>query len=123
MPCEVHWEDGGFYWRFSGRVVGDEILRLSLGLFMDPRFRGMKYVILHAFNVSDYQVSAEETRKLAEYNAEVAGLAPGLKLAVVADRGEMEEQASWFAREMADYSWEVAVFQDLETAREWVESK
>lgn len=120
MPLEETWEEKGLYWKFAGDVTGDEILRALLRRDMDCRFRGMHYLIVDFGEIDAYSVSEDETLKVAEYDAELEGLAPGLRVAIVSEREEVFQRTGVYNDENVDTSWKIELFSELTAARAWV---
>lgn len=120
MPEEEIWEERGLYWKFSGQATGDQILRALLKRDMDCRFRGMNYMIVDFTSVDEYSMSVADTLKIAEYDSELDGLAPGLRIAIVTTRDEIVEITEFYKQNTAGTSWEVKILPDLSAARNWI---
>ncbi len=50
MAYELAWEDNGVYWKYSGKVVGNEIVDASTSIYGDPRFSTLKYKFVDFLN-------------------------------------------------------------------------
>jgi hypothetical protein len=120
MPYEETWEEKGLVWKFFGDVTGDEILRALLKRNMDCRFRRMQYMIFDFTSMDGYDVSEGDALKAAEYDAELHGLAPGLRIAIVATRGEVFEMTKLYSKNTTETSWEVKIFPELQLAKNWL---
>jgi hypothetical protein len=120
IPEEETWEGKGLYWKFSGEVTGERILRALLKRDMDCRFRGMSYMIVDFSSVEKYVISVDDTLKVAEYDTELDGLAPGLRIAIVTTRDEILESTELYKQNTVGTSWEVGIFPELSVARNWV---
>jgi hypothetical protein len=119
MPLKEIWEEKGLHWKFSGDVTGDEILRALLRRDMDCRFRGMRYLIVDFGKIDAYLVSEDETLKVAEYDAELEGLAPGLRVAIVSERDDVFQSTDVYNDENVETSWKIKIFSELTAARAW----
>ncbi len=120
MPYETIWEDEGVYWRFFDQVTGREILQANLDIYMDCRFRSLKYQILNFLESTDFDITAEDVASIAAYDNELAGGAPEMRVAIVATREEIDELHDVYDSETVHSPWETGIFRELREARGWV---
>ncbi len=120
MPIEETWEEKGLHWKFFGDVSGDEIIRALLKRNMDCRFRRMQYMIFDFTSIEGYDLSDEDALKAAEYDSELHGLAPGLRIAIVATRDDIDKATNLYNQNTLDTSWKVKSFNESQAARDWV---
>ncbi len=120
MPCEVFWEEEGVWRRFSGLVTGDDILRSNLQVHTSNQFRKLKYQIVDFSGTTEFNVAEEDMRTISEYDAALAGVAPRLKVAVITVREEIIGYRALYKEGAPDSCWELAYFEDLQSARNWV---
>ncbi len=121
MPYEETWEEKGLYWKFTGEVTGYEVLRALLKRDMDCRFRGSRYLIVDFSSIDAFHMVDDEVVKVAEYDSELEGLAPGLKVAIVTEREAVFLKAAVYNQETVDTSWQVRIFSVIDDARQWVD--
>ena len=58
--------------------------------------------------------------ELFNTDVELAGIAPGLRFAVAADRKDVEMFVETYKHRMKDTSWEIRLFSNLKEAWGWV---
>lgn len=118
MSHTMAWEEKGVYWKYSGDVSGQEIVDASAVIYGDPRFDTITYKLVDFLDATSMSLSDQEIAVIAHQHKAAEISNPRVKNAIVMTFGA--DLAEKFAAFFTDSSWEVKVFDDLETANQWV---
>jgi hypothetical protein len=119
MAYELTWEDHGVYWKYTGKVTGQEIIDASTSIYGDERFVDLKYKFVDFYDVDAIEIGKEELALIAYQHLAAERANPYLKnvILIKSDNALAHEFAAFFDRS----SWEVKVFTDPEEANRWVQ--
>ena len=124
MAYDLVWEDNGVYWKYSGDVVGKEIIEASTSIYGDARFVTLKYKFVDFLDVHNLEIDESQLALIAYQHLAAERANPYLKNAILIKAGhKMEPIAHEFAAFFTKSSWEVKVFSDPDKANEWVGRK
>lgn len=118
MAYELTWEVNGVYWKYSGKVVGEEIIDASTSIYGDKRFSTLKYKFVDFSNVDKVDIDKSQLALIAYQHLAAERANPYLKNAILIKSGH--KMAKAFAAFFKKSSWEVKVFTDLDEANKWV---
>lgn len=118
MPHTLDWEKRGAYWKYSGVVTGEEVMSACASIYGDPRFDSLDYKIVDFLGVESLQMNEDDLLKIA-YQDKAAELTnPRIQSAIVMTLGV--ELGKKFASYFDDSGWDVEVFADIQSARQWL---
>jgi len=118
MPHKLEWEKRGIYWKYSGDVSGKEVIAACASIYGDPRFDALNYKMVDFLDVESIQISEDELLSIAFQDKAAELTNPSIKSAIVMILGvELGEK---FASYFDDSGWDVEVFADVESARQWI---
>jgi len=104
--------------KYSGNVSGKEVVNACSAIYGDHRFDALDYKIVDFLDIESIQISEHELLKIAFQDKAAELTNPHIKSAIVMTIGsELGEQ---FASYFDDSGWEVEVFEDIESARQWI---
>ena len=118
MAYELAWENNGVYWKYSGKVAGNEIVDASTSIYGDPRFITLKYKFVDFLNAESVEIDKTQLALIAYQHLAAERANPYLKNAILIKPGL--KMAYKFADFFENSSWEVKVFTDLDEANKWV---
>ena len=118
MAYELAWEDNGVYWKYSGKVAGNEIVDASTSIYGDPRFITLKYKFVDFLHAESVEIDNNQIALIAYQHLAAERANPYLKNAILIRHGH--KMAYKFADFFKNSSWEVKVFTDLDEANKWV---
>jgi len=118
MAYELAWEVNGVYWKYSGKVVGNELIEASTSIYGDARFITLKYKFVDFIDVDSLQIDKSQLALIAYQHLAAERANPYLKNAILIKSGH--KMANEFAAFFSKSSWEVKVFTDLDKANKWV---
>ena len=121
MAYELAWELNGVYWKYSGKVVGNEIVDASTSIYGDARFITLKYKFIDFFDVETVDIDKTQLALIAYQHLAAERANPYLKNAILIKTGQ--KLAYKFAEFFKKSSWEVKVFTDLDEANKWAGRK
>ena len=118
MAYELVWEPKGVYWKYTGKVDGNEIVEASTSIYGDPRFSTLKYKFVDFLDVETLDIDKEQLALIAYQHLAAERANPYLKNAIVIKSGH--SLAQQFAAFFEKSSWEIKIFTDLDEANKWV---
>lgn len=118
MAYELVWEINGLYWKYSGRVIGSEIIEASTSIYGDERFDMLKYKFVDFLDVETIEIDKSQLALIAYQHQAAERSNPHIKNAILLKSGH--KMAHEFASFFSKSSWEIKVFTDLEKANKWV---
>jgi len=116
------WEENGVLIRFQGVVSTKDIIASNEALYKDIRFDTlMQYQIADFIGCKEIELVADEVREIARRDAEMSKRKPGVLVAIVTDM-QLIYGFSRMYQMCTDHStWETGIFENMETARKWIE--
>jgi len=117
----MQWEKRGVYWKYSGNVSGREIIEASGVIYGDPRFDTLEYKLVDFLDATAVNMTDDEVARVAYQHKAAEVSNPRIKNAIVMTVAL--NLADKFAAFFVDSRWEVKVFQDMESANQWLERK
>ena len=121
MPHSCKWESNGVYWKYSGEVDGEEVVKACASIYGDPRFDSLDYKIVDFLGAESIQISEAELLKIAFQDKAAELTNPRIKSAIVMTLGA--ELGKKFASYFHDSGWDVEVFQNVDEANKWIGRK
>jgi hypothetical protein len=118
MAYEIVWEDKGVYWKYRGRVTGNEIVEASTSIYGDPRFITLKYKFVDFLDADSVDIDRNQLALIAYQHLAAERANPYIKNVILINAGNQavaDEFASFFDKS----SWEVKVFTDMDEANRW----
>ncbi|MCU7818714.1 MAG: hypothetical protein KZQ57_07590, partial [gamma proteobacterium symbiont of Lucinoma myriamae] len=124
MPNQIIWENKGVLSRYTGLFSPEIHIDVLDKLFGDPRIDDIKYIIGDYSEVNDDLLTEDNVEYPLAMTMGTASYLQDFKIALVAkDKGIIELCNSYielFRR--INTSWEVKLFDDIDTARDWIAS-
>lgn len=121
MSYKIEWEERGVYWEYSDSITGAEVIEGSTSIYGDARFDDLLYKLVDFSNANSIEMTQEEVEIIA-YQHKAAVLSNRfIKNAIIIKPGC--KLASLFASFFKDSKWEVELFDDIESARKWIDRK
>ena len=118
---KLEWEHEGVYWKYYGKVSGEEVIVASTAIYGDPRFDSLRYKLVDFLDVENFKMAKDEVALIAYQHRAAEISNPNVKNAIVIRSDN--ELANQFAAFFSDSSWEVQVFHDLDEANDWLGRK
>ena len=116
---KLTWEQHGVYWKYCGKISGQEIIDSTIVIYGDSRFDDLKYKLIDFLDAEIIEISNDELTLLAYQHKAAEKSNPNIKNAIVV-RPEFDELAKKFVAFFDDSSWLAQVFHDREEANNWL---
>lgn len=116
---KLTWEQNGVYWKYSGKISGQEIIDASTAVYGDSRFDDLRYKLADFLDAETIEMSDDELMVLAFQHRASERANSNIKNAIVV-RPEFNELAKHFVSFFDDSSWLVKVFHEREEANNWL---
>lgn len=120
MPFTLHWETEGVLRRYHGRVTVAERMASFNAICADPRFDSLRYAITHCLDVSDYEVSPEDTEEIAALHVAPLITNPSILIAAVATQPVVLDAIAHFKALRLIGDERYRVFDTEAEARAWI---
>lgn len=120
MAYQTVWEENGVYWKYNGKITGDEIVEASTSIYGDPRFSTIKYKFVDFLDVESIAINDDQLALIAYQHLATERANPYLKNAILAKSNDQLNLAYEFAAFFDKSSWEVKIFTDSDEANKWV---
>lgn len=114
------WEDKGLYREFKDNITGMEVLNINLSIQGDPRFDNIKYVINDFTQITDFDFSDIDIKRLAVMDNVAAISNPRLKIALIVTLEPLLKWANSYCKHMKDSPYICEIFDHISDANKWV---
>ena len=123
MPCRTTWERRGILWEFHGEVTGREIDHVNNRFMKDARRHDVSYQLIDARDVTGTDWTARDAHLIAAKDFGTNLKVKDLKLAFVVSEPSFLALVHEYIKQSEDMesSWEFRLFDDIESARAWVD--
>ena len=119
MAYQVNWEPHGVVVRIFGNSRGRDLINAFNDVNKDERFDDAIYEIIDCSDITSSTISIEDMRQIAHLDRAAARSVPKLRLAMVSPHENTQALATFYKSEVGDISWDIGVFADMSTSREW----
>ena len=120
MPYKLVWEEKGVYWKYNGKVTGEEILEASSKIYGDSRFDEIDYKYVDFSDAEEISIT-EDLLMLIAYQHRAAELSnPRVTNVIVVD--ENCGLANQFAKFFEESKWTIKIFKTRSDAEEFLGS-
>ena len=122
MPVAFDWESCDILRvKYYGLIDGDDAVAASLAMSADPRVDDLIGIIIDTLELTENTAQIEHVEKLVAISKSMVLSNPRIRNALVINYDEntsgLAALYTFLAEELV---WEVEMFADLESAREWV---
>jgi hypothetical protein len=123
MAFSIQWRDRGVYWTFSGTLTGEEAVRSNLEIYGDERFDDLRYQIADFSGVEHFALEPREMKKVAYFDKAASLSNPKMIVALIAPTPVSRDLLNKYTEYSESSPWVFAVFDTLQEAQAWVDSK
>ncbi len=128
MSYQVNWELNGVYVRFDGVFDGRSNNAANEEIYSDPRVDNIDFQIWDLTEIDGIDIDEDDIEYAAGMDCSAASShVRNIKLALITnEKDEFSTQACLHYIEAVtacEISWDIKLFHDLESARNWVISK
>ena len=123
MSYKSIWEKGGLVIIVEDEAT-DEFLQISRALSEDSRVHDIQYIILDLISVNTFPIDSGIIEQLAILDTKIYKNNPHIKQAIVATQTVVKGFANmfqtYFELNNNDQTWDTKLFDNMEEAREWL---
>ncbi len=121
MPYETIWEDKGVYQRYSGEVTPDDRLNANNEVLGNKRFDNLKYWLVDSLNMERYMLTSSDAVVAAAHDIGASRYNDHILMVFVATDSKHRENIHHYMKVLeSGANWQVRLFDDLDSAREWI---
>ncbi|MCP4550011.1 MAG: hypothetical protein GY835_26430 [bacterium] len=123
MPVTIEWEKRGICYSYRDTLTGSEMIDITNETYSDPRFDDIRYQLVDLLAVTGFELSIRDVERRSALDRAAARSNPNIIVAIVAYEEALAAMASLYGVEILDSPWDMRIFQDLKTAREWISDR
>jgi len=120
MSYNIRWEPEGVYWKYTGKVSGEEIIKSTSTIYGDPRFDDISYKFVDFEDVESIDIKEHEVSLIA-FQHKAAALSNNTIKTAILIKPELKSLADMFVSFFEDSDWVVKVFHEYEDVQKWLE--
>jgi len=125
MPFKTIWEKSGVYWDFYGTVEADEIVDANRQFYSNLKADACIYQLCDFTRTEKLNITQKELTYISVSDVGASNSIEGLKVALAVSDPKIREWSEAYVslcRKLAS-NWDIRIFDDIASARKWVESK
>ena len=123
MPNTITKESHGYYRKFNGEIMPEEILTSNISLFEDPAFDQSAYIINDFRDITGLKLDERHTQVYASTDDIIANTKGPFKVAlVINDIPTHLALAESYQQQLQNKSYQCKIFYQLDDARHWMQS-
>ena len=125
MALKINYIDNGIGIEIvaSGRVTGDDILEAHQEIYSIDNLKRQKYQIIDRTECTEYQVSMEDIKKIAEIDNSVSMSNPDLIFCIIAPTDVQFGMSRAWEAYVEESKFKTQVFRDKITAESWLKEQ
>ena len=120
MTYQITWEPHGVIVTYSESINSRVLLDCYVEVNKDSRYKHVRYQIINTLNLTTIDITSRDMQLFANLDKSNSVNIPNLKFALVANNKLVERLSHLYGREVGTTSWELARFNNLEEAKDWV---
>ena len=121
MPCEVIWKSDGVWIHGEGVLSVEQLKNAIIDIQTSEQFISSKYSVLDILDVDDLQINVAHVLQITKLNKSVVDQRRNTKLGFVVNQPEFRPLIRIYAWEMSDIGRDSYVFEDRESAQQWLD--
>ncbi len=125
MPIEIRYTDDrkGLDFCAVGSVTGKEIVESAKEIYREEGFLNLRYWIVDRSRCTNYEVSADEVRLIAELDKKAAKENPDLITAIISETDLQYGMSRMYETFVGESGFKTELFKDRESAEKWIQSE
>ncbi len=123
MPIEIQYSDDrkGVDFYAVGYVTGKEIIECGKEIFKEKGFSSLRYWIVDRSRCTEYEVTADEVRLIAELDKRAAKENPNMITAIISETDLQYGMSRMYETFVGESGFKTKLFRDRDTAEKWIE--
>ena len=125
MPIQIKYIDGGLGVEFfgSGVVTGTDIIEANKEIYGNELFSRQRYQIVDRTNCTEFRVSNDEIRIIAEQDKAAVKTNPNIIIALISTSDLQYGMSRMYQAHVGENGFLTEIFRDRESAEEWIKSQ
>ena len=125
MPIQIKYIHDGIGIEFigSGVVTGAEIKEARQEIYRDEVLQKLRYQIVDRTDITEFDVSNEDIRSMAEKDKTIAKDHPDIVVAIVSASDLQYGISRMYQAHAGESAFVTEIFRDRESADKWIESQ
>lgn len=124
MPYKTTWDNHGICWQLEGIITSQEIFDLTNDFYQNPKSDRIKYQIVDCTHVEQFALddTISTMAEIAALDYAASLSIHNVKVALVATRPKIKRINQEYIdnSRLLHSNWEIKIFDDLLSARNWV---
>ena len=123
MAYKLEWADRAVFCRWSGTVVGGDLVTANQQIHSDARFDDLRYMLFLMNDVEQMDISIESIEQVAAMGIGAAKSNENLRCAMVSISDDMYGLASFYQMHMDEAggpTWAMKLFRNEAAANDWL---
>ena len=125
MPIQIKYREGGIGVEFigSGIVTGADIISANKEIYRNENFSRQRYQIVDRTKCTEYRVSHEEIRIIAEQDKAASKTNPNIIVSLISTTDLQYGLSRMYLAHVGDSGFLTEIFRDRKSAEEWIEEQ
>ena len=123
MSYAISWPENTFLAKFVGKITAREIEAVNYAFSGDARMEHVRYSIWDFSRASSIEMPEQEIEDAAAFDKGVSAVRKTLRGALIASNNQVKARLEEYLAIASnlDVHWDTRLFDDIQTARGWLE--
>ena len=123
MTFNIKWHKKGVFLKFRGIVNSQDLIDANNYLISNANFELIDYQIFDFSEIDDFQITAYDMAIIGSMDKSQAEFNKKMKVAVITNDNYVKELTTEYNAFMKETGWSSRVFDDIETAKKWINAE
>lgn len=123
MTFNIKWHKKGVFLKFRGIVNSHDLIDANNYLISNANFETIDYQIFDFSEINDFQITTYDMAIIGSMDKSQAGFNKKIKIAVITNDDYIKELTKEYNKYMSGTDWTSRVFNDIETAKKWINAE
>lgn len=123
MTFNISWSKEGVYVKFRGIVTAQDLIDANNYVLSNANFDSINFQIFDFLNIDDFKVTSHDITIVAMIDMSQTESKEKMKIAILTTNNYVKEITLEYDQNMAGSNWETKIFENVEAAKEWINSK
>ena len=122
MAYQTTWEDKGIYWKYTDTVTPEDIFNSNHEFYQDSRSDNVDYQIVDFTNIQEIGFNDQTMKQIASLDSVESKSISNIKLALISDSDDVKKMFQEYIEhsDIFNSNWPTKIFNDIDSAREWL---
>ncbi|MFO7828733.1 MAG: hypothetical protein R6V23_08950 [Bacteroidales bacterium] len=123
MTFNIKWHKKGVFLKFRGIVNSQDLIDANNYLISNANFELIDYQIFDFSEIDDFQITAYDMAIIGSMDKSQAEFNKKMKVAVITTDNYVKELTTEYNTFMKGTGWSSQIFNDIETAKKWIDAE